>query len=181
MKEFETERLFLRKIKLDDAYIMNKEWCNDEEVCKYLPWNIHGDVNNTIKLVNMWIKEYENPNTYRWMVCLKETNECLGTIDIVKEDIPNKVYEVGYCYKKSSWGNGYGTEALRGVVKFLFDEAEAEVVCAKHYECNIGSYKVMEKAGMIVDGVLRSRVIFENKRISEIIHSITKEEYLRNY
>ena len=41
--------------------------------------------------------------------------------------------------------------------------------------------KVMEKAGMTVDGALRSRVIFENKRISEIIHSITKEEYLRNY
>lgn len=181
MKEFETERLFLRKIKLEDAYTMNKEWCNDEEVCKYLPWNVHGDISNTIKLVNLWIKEYECANTYRWIVCLKETGECLGTIDIVHEDTTNKVYEVGYCYKKSSWGNGYGTEALRGVVKFLFDEVGAFVVCAKHYECNIGSYKVMEKAGMTVDGALRSRVIFENKRISEIIHSITKEEYLRNY
>ena len=77
MKEFETERLFLRKIKLEDAYTMNKEWCNDEEVCKYLPWNVHGDISNTIKLVNLWIKEYENANTYRWMVCLKKKQTVL--------------------------------------------------------------------------------------------------------
>lgn len=179
--EFETERLFLRKIKLEDAYTMNKEWCNDEEVCKYLPWNVHGDIENTINLVKEWVEEYNKKDTYRWMVTLKDTGECLGTIDVVNKDVTNKVYEIGYCYKRSSWGYGYGTEALRGVIKYLFDNVDCEVICAKHYENNIGSYKVMEKALMRVDGVLRSRVIFEDKRINEVLHSITREEYLKNY
>lgn len=180
MKEFETERLILRKITLDDCVVMNKEWCNDPDVCKYLPWNVHGELENTKKLVEMWVKEYEDPNTYRWMVTLKN-NECIGTIDVVKKDIENKVYEVGYCYKKNSWGKGYGTEALKGVIKFLFDEVGAEIVCAKHYEPNFGSYMVMEKAGMIVEGILRERIIFEGKRINEISHSINKQEYLLKY
>lgn len=181
MKEFETERLYLRKIKLDDYYVMNKEWCNDPEVCKYLPWDVHGKLENTKKLVEMWVNEYSSATTYRWMVTLKETKECLGTIDVVKKDIINKVYEVGYCYKQKAWGKGYGTEALKGVIKFLFDEVHAELVVAKHYDLNVGSYKVMENAGMIVDGILRERVIFEGKRIGEVCHSINKEEYKSKY
>lgn len=180
MKELETERLILRKIKLEDYITMNKEWCNDKEVCKYLPWNVHGGLENTKKLVEKWLEEYEDETTYRWMVTLKN-GECLGTIDIVKKDITNKVYEVGYCYKRNSWGKGYGTEALKRVIEFLFDDVGAELVLAKHYEPNIGSYKVMEKAGMIVEGILRERIVFEGKRINEVSHSINRQEYLLKY
>lgn len=180
MKELETERLFLRKIRINDYVVMNKEWCNDPDVCRYLPWDVHGELENTKKLVEMWVMEYDDPTTYRWMVTLK-SGECIGTIDVVKKDIINKVYEVGYCYKKSVWGNGYGTEALRRVIRFLFDDVKAELVCAKHYEPNYGSYMVMEKSGMIVEGVLRERVIFDGKRIGEVCHSINRQEYLSKY
>lgn len=180
MKELETERLILRKIELSDVEEMFNNWCNDKEVCKYLPWNVHENIEVTYNLVNFWINEYQNEDTYRWMVVLKKTNECLGTIDIVKQDKINKVYEIGYCYKKSAWGHGFGTEALKRVIKFLFEDIKAELVCAKHYENNIGSYKVMEKSGMKVDCLLRSRVIFEGKRIGELYHSITKQEYEEN-
>ena len=62
----------------------------------------------------------------------------------------------------------------------MFEDINAELVCAKHYENNIGSYKVMEKAGMKVEAVLRNRIIFEGKRIGEVYHSITKKEYEEN-
>ena len=181
MKNLETERLFLRKVKPEDADIMYNEWCTDKDVCKYLPWNVHPNIEFTKKLLEMWVNEYNDPTTYRWMVVLKNNNEAIGTIDVVKKDVENKVYEVGYCYKKDSWGHGYGSEALACVISFLFDDVEAELVCAKHYENNIGSYRVMEKCGMIVDGILRSRVIYEGHRIAEVYHSITKEEYLLKY
>ena len=94
MKELETERLLLRKIELSDSEEMFKNWCNDPEVCKYLPWNIHGNIEVTKELVNLWVNEYKREDTYRWMVVLKETNECLGTIDIVKQDKINKVKDI---------------------------------------------------------------------------------------
>ena len=181
MKELESERLVLRKVKLEDANEMFNGWCTDIDVCKYLPWNVHPNIEFTKKLLKMWIDEYNDPTTYRWMVVLKENNEPIGTIDVVKKDIINKVYEVGYCYKKNAWGHGYGSEALARVISFLFDDVGAELVCAKHYENNIGSYRVMEKCGMIVDGTLRSRIIYDGHRISLICHSITKEEYLLKY
>ena len=38
----------------------------------------------------MWIKEYEDPKTIRFMIVLKSTNEVIGQIDVVKivDDIP---------------------------------------------------------------------------------------------
>lgn len=35
-KDLETERLILRRIKLDDAYIAYDNWCNSCEVDKYV-------------------------------------------------------------------------------------------------------------------------------------------------
>ena len=52
---------------------------------------------------------------------LKDDNKPIGTIDVVNKDIDNKVFEIGYCYSKSSWGNGYGTEVLSKVISFLFE------------------------------------------------------------
>lgn len=178
----ETERLILRKLELDDAEAMYNNWCNDEEVTKYLPWSPHGQIEVTKELVEMWVNNYNNPHTYRWIIILKENNEPIGTIDIVNKDIPNKVFEIGHCYSKKSWGNGYATEALSKIISFLFEEVDIDVVIAKHYENNYASGKVMQKANMKYDGILRSRVIDKEtkKRIGQVYYSITKEEYFKN-
>ena len=69
-------------------------------------------------------------------------------------------------------------ESLKRVIKFFFEEVEVETIYAEHLEVNSASGRVMEKCGMIVDGTLRSRIIYDGHRISLVCHSITKEEYL---
>lgn len=52
---------------------------------------------------------------------------------------------------------------------------------AKHQENNPASGKVMQKAGMTFEAMLRSRVIDKvtKERVGEVYYSITKDEYLR--
>ena len=100
---------------------------------------------------------------------------------VVKKDISNKVFELGHCYSKVSWGKGYATEAFKKVISFLFDEVGVEVIMAKHYENNLASGKVMLKSGMTYEATLRSRIIDKvtKERVGEVYYSITKDEYLR--
>ena len=45
--KLETDRLILRRIELNDAEKMFNNWCNDEEVTRYLPWEPHGKIEVT--------------------------------------------------------------------------------------------------------------------------------------
>ena len=177
----ETERLILRRIELTDVEDMFNDWCNDPEVTRYLPWDPHGKIEVTKELLNMWVDEYNKPYTYRWIVILKENNKPVGTVDVVNKDISNMVFELGHCYSKSVWGKGIATEAFSIVIKFLFEQVGVEVIFAKHDEDNLASGRVMQKANMKYDGILRSRVIDKEtkKRVGLVYYSITKDEYLR--
>ena len=181
-KTLETERLLLRKIKKSDALKAFTNWCSSEKVSKYVVWNKHETVETTEKLFSFWEKEYEDLTTYRWIVEIKDNHEPIGTIDVVsKKFLPYSVCEIGYCYGEKFWGMGYATEALKAVIKFLFEECEAEVIFADHLSNNPASGKVMEKSGMKYEGRLRGRMIDKDGKRNDLLsYSIIKDEYFKN-
>lgn len=145
MKDYlTTERLILRKLKEDDAESIFSNWANDPEVTKYLTWNPHTNVEQTKIILNIWLKEYENPKTVRYGIVLKDINELIGTIDIV--DYVDENPEIGYCLSRKYWGNGYMTEAFNALVDYLFDNGYKTIVIEAN-EDNIGSNKVIQKVG----------------------------------
>ena len=181
-KELDTKRLLLRRIKDTDYHDAFINWCSSDNVCKYTLWDKHKDESVTQRLYEMWIREYDYPDTFRWIVELKETHEIIGTIDVAsKHFIKFGAVELGYCYGEKFWGKGYATEALKRVIKYLFDEVEMDVLYADYMERNPNSGKVMKKSGMIYEGVSRARVLdHDGIRNNLMSYSITKEDYLNN-
>ena len=180
-KTLETERLILRKVKIEDAPIAFKNWCNSDIVDKYVLWKKHPSVETTIEQYEKWIEEYNDEKTFRWIVELKENHDLIGTIDVSKRFIKHDTCEIGYCYSDKYWNNGYATEALKAVIKYLFEECEAELVNAEFMNNNPASGKVMEKSGMKFEGILRSRVIDKNNIRNDLVsYSITKDEYFNS-
>ena len=147
-KTLETERLTLRKIKIEDAKTAFKNWCNSDEVDKYVLWKKHESVEETIRIYEKWLEDYKDDKTFRWGVELKNNHDLIGTIDISKRFITYGTCEIGYCYSDKYWSNGYATEALKAVIKFLFEECDAEIIIGEYMENNPASGKVMEKSGM---------------------------------
>lgn len=178
----ESKRLIFRKLKESDAFDMYNNWCNCDDVTRYLPWNTHKSIEDTKEILNIWINDYQNPFTYRWIIIEKNDNTPIGTIDVVNKDIDNKVFEIGHCYSKKYWHQGYATESLSRIISFLFEETNVDLITAKHNGNNIASGKVMQKAGMKYDGTLRERITdkITGQKDSLVYYSITKEEYLKN-
>ena len=178
-KELETERLILRKVRLEDADEAYKNWCSHDIVAKYVLWDTHKSVEETKELYKIWVEDYKNLDTYRWIVELKSTHELVGTIDVAsKRYLRFDVAEIGYCYGDAYWNKGYGTEALKRVIKYLFEEVGFEIIFAEHSTLNPGSGKVMQKSGMKYEGILKGRIIDKDGIRNDIAsYSITKEEY----
>ena len=80
---------------------------------------------------------------------------------------------------KAWWGKGFMPEALRAVIEYFFDEVGVNRIAARHDAENPKSGRVMEKAGMKREGVLRASAR-NNLGIRDAVwYSILKEEYVR--
>ncbi len=177
-KKIETDRLILRKFRLDDVDGMYNNWGSDAETSRTLAWDVHENKEVTLSIISDWIKRYESPFSFNWVVELKETEEVIGSISTVKCMVKDETCEIGYCYGSKYWNNGYASEALRAVLEYLLKEVGFRLVEAIHISENPASGKVMEKAGMKKETILRSRRINKDtKNVNDqIIYSIMKEE-----
>lgn len=162
-KQLETDRLILRKFNNNDYIKMYENWASDESVTKYVSFEPHKDYEETKQIVNEWIKEYDN-GSYNWVIELKDNHEIIGNISVIEISKKHNNCELGYVLGSKFWGQGYGTEALKSVLDYLVGECDFHLVEAKHHASNPASGRVMEKAGMKKDGVLRERRI--NKMVS---------------
>ena len=152
----ETDRLTLRKFNSSDAPGMFYGWASDEKVTQYLSWNSHRSIEETQALIDNWIQRYDD-NCYNWAVELKSTHELIGNISAISISKRHHNCEIGYCYGSKYWNQGYATEALKAVIDYMLYDCEMHLVEAKHQSLNSASGKVMEKAGMTKDAVLKER------------------------
>jgi len=56
--------------------------------------------------------------------------------------------ELGYRLRRSAWGRGYATEGTRALVRRAFGELDVAELVATTMAVNVGSRRVMEKAGL---------------------------------
>ncbi|MBS4462139.1 GNAT family N-acetyltransferase [Aerococcaceae bacterium zg-B36] len=142
MKELETERLRLRKLRQDDVSKIYYGWANDSEVTKYLTWNPHESVDVTQQILDTWLAAYQNQQTVRYGIELKETAELMGMIDIVEywDEFP----VIGYALGKKYWNQGFMTEAFSAVVSYLFELGYSKIFIEAEVE-NLGSNAVIAK------------------------------------
>ena len=151
----ETDRLILRRFTLNDAEDMYRNWASDPEVTKFLTWPTHQSVEVSKAVISQWLPLYEDGGHFSWAIELKEIRQAIGSIAVVKlmEDIG--AANVGYCMGRAYWGRGIMPEALKAVMAYLFDTAGLNRVAAYHDSRNPKSGRVMAKAGMQWEGVLR--------------------------
>lgn len=176
-KTIETDRLILRKMSVDDAEAMYKNWASDPEVTKYLTWPPHDSVESTKELLAQWEKEYEKENYYQWGIELRTLGEVIGSISAVGMREEVEMVHLGYCIGRPYWHQGIMTEALGAVIKFFFDEVGCNRIEARHDTNNPHSGDVMKKCGMRLEGVKRSADINNQGIHDSAEHAILREDY----
>lgn len=85
--------------------------------------------------------------------------------------------EVGYWIGQPYWGRGLASEALRLLIQFGFMTLKLNRVEAGHFEHNVASGRVMQKAGMRYEG-LRRQFVWHRDRFRDLHwYAILREDY----
>lgn len=173
----ETQRLILRRYMPEDADAMFRNWVNDPEVTRFLTWRPHGSIDLTRKISLSDISKYDSLSHYQWAIVLKTLNEPIGGINVVKIDETCKCFEVAYRIGKAWWNQGFASEALSSVIKFLFEQVGANRIAAAHDTRNPNSGKVMLKCGMSYEGTLRQSGYNNQGIYNAACYAILAENY----
>lgn len=175
--ELETKRLFLRKFKIDDIEPMFRNWASNPEVTKYMTWFAHTSLNETAEYINKWVARYEEEDRYNWAIVLKETNEPIGSIGVVRMDEETQLAEMGYCIGQEFWAKGYTSEALQCVIDYLFSETDFQTIQAGHDVRNPNSGKVMKHCGLkYKDTYCGERLTKEGDPLTFVVYSMNRTE-----
>ena len=175
--QLETERLILRKFRINDAEDMFNNWAADPEVTKFMTWNPYVNTDEVRAYIQGCIDDYADEKCYNWIIEYKQTHKAIGSISVVKISEDTACANIGYCFGRKYWHKGITTEAFNHVIKFLFEEVGLNRIEATHDVNNQNSGGVMKKCGLKYEGTLR-QAGFNNQGICDMaIYSILKKEY----
>ena len=144
----ETERLILRDIRMEDIQEYYERLYGDGDVCRYLLFDPHQDIGESLQSIQEILQHYEEGRFYRWGITQKEEGSLIGVIGLVRIDETTDTCSFAYLLGCDYWNQGYGTELLKAVFRFAFEELEVERILADHMSKNVASGKAMAKAGM---------------------------------
>ena len=147
---FETGRLILRTFTEHDApliYDLNF----DPDVTRYTDDPVRNLDHAAEILIKTIIPQYILYNHGRWAVHLKPGSDFLGWCGLKYRSELNEI-DLGYRFKKQAWGKGYATEAAYASIKYGFEKLGLRRIVARAEIDNIGSWKVLEKCGMMYIG-----------------------------
>jgi len=92
----------------------------------------------------------------------------IGSIGAFRQtNIHNKTAELGYYLAEEYWGKGIMTEAVKQLCDYVFSHTNIIRIYAEPFAYNIGSCRVLEKAGFQYEGTLRSNA-FKNGNVLDM-------------
>ena len=147
-KSLESERLLLRPLTLADAEAVYLHWASDPAVTKYLRWEPNQSVADSETWLGQVEQLYAEGRDYCYGMERKSDGRLVGSIGAFYHEESGR-YEVGYCLERALWGQGYMTEALARLVRFLTEEEHILRFSCSHSPENPASGRVMQKCGFV--------------------------------
>ena len=80
--------------------------------------------------------------------------------------------ELGYWVGVPYWGNGYCTEAAQATVRYGFEGLGLHKVTSRHMVGNEASGRIMEKAGMTREGLLRDEIWKDGRFYDLVVYGL---------
>lgn len=92
------------------------------------------------------------------------------------EDVFCRAAEVGYWLGRAHWGRGIATAALEVLGDHVFATTDIVRLYAGVFAWNPASARVLEKAGYVLEGRLRSAVWKDGELVDELLYARVRED-----
>lgn len=173
---FNSARLTCRKMTMNDAELYHT-WRNDLEMMQFTsPCLDAYQLEETKDFVQHVILGSSSSKSY--LILLEDTGRPIGIMSLIHIDTKNRnaecIIDIG---EKTSWGKGYGFEAMTLLLDYAFLELNLHRVSLRVFSFNHKAIKLYEKIGFVHEGSSRQS-LYRNGDWHDIVHmGILQSEY----
>jgi RimJ/RimL family protein N-acetyltransferase len=172
-----SDRLIFREVEwgdLDDIFILE----SSPEVDEFNTLGIPDDKNVTKEHLRPFILDQKAKvrKKYCWTIRLLPTGEFIGLAGMTLTADRFRMGEIWYNLMPLHWGNGYATEIAKRLIRFGFEDLKLHRIEAGVATENKRSIKVLEKAGMSIEGIRRKILPIRGEWVDNYHYAILEDD-----
>jgi RimJ/RimL family protein N-acetyltransferase len=171
----EGERVVLRPLEEGDIKFLHR-WGSDSEIMA-----LTGDVEPmSLEGARAFYDKVQIEDNRLWFtVVVKDGDRPIGEAGLLRMFKPWHTTDLTMIIgEKDAWGKGYGTEAIRLLLDYTFQELNFHRVAVGVVGFNERALRFYEKIGFKKEGIQRDGYYIEGKYSDFIMMSILREEYV---
>ncbi|OWA33667.1 GNAT family N-acetyltransferase [Saccharibacillus sp. O16] len=171
------DRIMLREYRREDLPFI-RAWVNDP------------DITNTLSDVFAYPHSEERTQSFldsmlkgggdlkSFVIADRRTEAYIGQIDLIRIDWKSRWSSIAIVIgDKKQHGKGYGSEALKLLQRFAFEELNLNRLQLEVYDYNVAGYRCYLKSGFCEEGRLRQRHYHQGRYCDLIEMGILRSEY----
>lgn len=168
------ERVYLRPNEPADAdnYV---RWLNDEAVRQWVTFHLP----MTEKAEREFLDTVATkPDRVAFALVLKDGDRHIGAVGLHELRWKDRAAVLGIIIgEQDCWGQGYGTEATRLLLRYAFTTLNLNRVELGVFAFNERAVRTYEKCGFVREGVRRQWAFINGRYIDELVYSVLANEY----
>jgi len=171
------ERLMLRPIQLADSASIFI-YRSNSTVNQFQGW-----IPKTVDDVHDFITDRTSPEInvpgswFQFAIVKKEINEIIGDVGVHFSDSDEFQVELGISLSQIHQGKGFATEALIGVINYLFNRMHKNRITASIDPRNQKSIQLFERLGFRKEAHFKQRYFINGEWVDDLVYAILKDEW----
>jgi RimJ/RimL family protein N-acetyltransferase len=155
------------------------EYASDAAVTRFMTWAPNSSIEQTRAVLEGQIDDARKKprEDYQLTIALVATDELVGRIRMTITSRRHGLADLGYVLRRSCWGHGYATEAVRLLVGFGFEVLGLHRLEATCDPENVGSWRVLEKVGFQREGRLRRNLLSHGNWRDSFVYGLLADEW----
>lgn len=177
-EEIRTERLLLRPQRLGDAEAVTELASRRRIAATTLNVPHPYTLEDAVRWIEQCDIDRSDGRSFSFAVTDRATGRLVGAIGLHVEPDESSG-ELGYWIGVPFWGLGYATEAARAMIELGFCSLDLDRICGRHFADNPASGRVLEKAGLRIEHLLRGDVLKWDERKDVAVYGLRRSDYHR--
>ena len=177
MKKLDINNLELFPIKRAHAELLF-EPLQDEKIYTYFPEDAPESLEKLQKRYE-YLQKGKSPDGdeywLNWVVFTKQDKIPVGVVQATVK--PNEEASIAYIIFPDYWSNGYGKNATKAIIDYIFDEFDIPKIIAQIDTRNERSIKMVESLKMSRARIIKEADFFKGTASDEYEYEITKETW----
>ncbi len=174
--DLKTERLFLRRVSVDDAHEI-MELRGNAETMKYIPRPLAKTIEDAMAHITMIDDKINSNEGINWAITINGNPKLIGIIGHYKIQKENFRAEIGYMLLPEFHNRGIISEAIHEVVNYGFESMKLHSIEAIIDPRNFASEKVLQKNSFIKEAHIIENGFYDGVFIDTVIYSLLKRNF----